>query len=330
MKEKRFEVALFSLFLFICLLSLYGCTSSTADPLPSWNSGAIKEAIINFVEDVTDPSHPSYVMPEDRIAVFDNDGTLMCEQPMSVPTAFIFHGLATKAEDDPSVRDKQPYKAVWEKDESYFAGLNEKELNQLMLEPYLGITQAEYLAIAKAFIYEAEHPRFKVPYASVVYEPMVELLHYLNSKDFEVFIVSGGMTGLMRVYSEQVYNVPRENVVGTSAMFEYVVKDGRSSLIRIKKFIEPLNDYEGKAINVQLHIGKRPIMAVGNSDGDVEMLEFTDDRKGPGLMLLVHHDDAEREYQYDKGAEKVLKEAKLRNWTVISMKKDFKTVFAFE
>ena len=315
---------------FFYLISLCGCISSTTDPLSSWNPCATKDSVINFVEEVTDPTHPSHVMPEDRIAVFDNDGTLMCEQPMSIPVAFIFHGLVTKAEDDPSVRDKQPYKAVWEKDASYFASLNEEELNQLILKPYSGITQTEYIATAKAFLYEAKHPRFKVPYARVVYEPMLELLYYLKSKDFEVFVVSGGMAGLMRAYSEQVYNIPCENVIGTSAMFEYVVQDGRSSLIRIEKFVEPFNDYDGKAINIQLHIGKRPIIAVGNSDGDQEMLEFTDDREGPGLMLLVRHDDAEREYQYDKGAEKVLKVAKDRNWTVISMKNDFKTVFAFE
>ncbi|MDY7018864.1 MAG: HAD family hydrolase [Chloroflexota bacterium] len=330
MIKKRFKIALFALFSLFCLSSLCGCISSTPDPLPSWNPDATKDCVINFVEEVTDPSNPSYMLPEDRIAVFDNDGTLMCEQPMSVPTAFIFHGLVTKAEDDPSVRDKQPYKAVWEKDASYFASLNEEELNQLILKPYSGITQTEYIVTAKAFVDEAKHPHFKVPYTRVVYQPMLELLRYLNSKDFEVFIVSGGMAGFMRAYSEQVYNVPRENVIGTSATFEYVVQDGRSSLIRIEKFVEPFNDYDGKAINIQLHIGKRPIIAVGNSDGDMEMLEFTDDREGPGLMLLVHHDDAEREYQYDKGAEKVLKVAKDRNWTVISMKNDFQTVFTFE
>ena len=330
MTKKRFKVALFALFSLFCLSSLCGCISSTPDPLSSWNPGATKDCVINFVDGVTDPSNPSYMLPEDRIAVFDNDGTLMCERPMSAPEAFIFHGLVTKAEEDSSVRDKQPYKAVWEKDASYFASLNEEELNQLILKPYSGITQTEYIATAKAFVDEAKHSRFNVPYTRVVYQPMLELLRYLNSKDFEVFIVSGGMAGFMRAYSEQVYNVPRENVIGTSATFEYVVQDGRSSLIRIEKFVEPFNDYDGKAINIQLHIGKRPIIAVGNSDGDLEMLEFTDDREGPGLMLLVHHDDAEREYQYDKGAEKVLKVAKDRNWTVISMKNDFQTVFAFE
>lgn len=333
MREKRLKivsVSLFCLFSLFCFSPLCGCTLPASDPLPAWNQGATKSHVIHFVEEVTDPSNPSYILPENRIAVFDNDGTLCCEQPMSLPMAFVFYQIYTKAEENPSLRNKQPYKAAWEKDASYFASLSEEELGQLILEPFSGMTQAEYIATAKAFVSESEHPRFKVPYTRVVYKPMLELMDYLRLKEFKVFIVSGGMAGLMRAYSEQVYGVPPENVIGISAMFEYIVQDGRSYLIRIEKFVEPISDFDGKAVNIQLHIGKRPILAVGNSDGDQEMLEFTEDREGPGLMMLVHHDDAEQEYQYDKGAEKILKVAKDRNWTIISMKNDFKTVFAFQ
>jgi len=331
MREKRFRIVSLSLLFLFCFLPLCGCILSTPDPLPSWNQGATKSDIIGFVEEVTDPSNSSYILPEDRIAVFDNDGTLCCEQPEPVPIAFALHEIYTKAEENPSLRNKQPYKAAWEKDENYFANLSEEELGQqLILEPFSGMTQAEYLAIAKAYVEESKHPRFQVPYDRVVYKPMLEFMDYLRSKDFKVFIVSGGMAGLMRAYSEQVYGVPCENVIGISAALEYVVQNESSSLIRIEEFVEPISDFSGKAIDIQLRIGKRPILAVGNSDGDVEMLEFTDDREGPGLMLLVHHDDTEREYQYDKGAEKILEVAKNRNWTIVSMKNDFKTVFAFE
>lgn len=312
---------------------LFGCATvnlSAKDPLKSWIQGEAKNHIICFVEEVTNPSSRSYVLPKDRIAVFDNDGTLMCEKPLSVPEAFIFNSVATLVGKNPAFRNKQSFKAVCERDRKYLEKLSSRELGQLVLAPYLGVTQDGYIGAAKTYLAKSRHPRFNVSFTKTVYLPMIELLEYLRSNGFKVYIVSGGMTGLIRAFSEEVYDVPRENVIGTTATFKYAKRDGKSLLVRRDKFVMPINDYGGKAINIQLRIGKRPILAVGNSNGDQQMLEFTDDREGLNLMLLVHHDDAEREYRYDKGADKVLNLAKERSWTIISIKNDFKTVFAFE
>lgn len=320
-----------SILLIFCFLFLFGCATvnlSAKDPLKSWIQGEVKNRIICFVKEVTNPSSRSYVLPKDRIAVFDNDGTLMCEKPLSVPEAFIFNSVATLVGKNPAFRNKQPFKAVCERDRKCLEKLSSRELGQLVLAPYLGVTQDGYIGAAKTYLAKSRHPRFNVSFTKTVYLPMIELLEYLRSNGFKVYIVSGGMTGLIRAFSEEVYDVPRENVIGTTATFKYSKRDGKSLLVRRDKFVMPINDYDGKAINIQLRIGKRPILAVGNSNGDQQMLEFTDDREGLNLMLLVHHDDAEREYRYDKGAEKVLNLAKERSWTIISIKNDFKTVFA--
>lgn len=322
-----------SILLIFCFSFLFGCATvklSANDPLKSWSQGEAKNHIICFVKKVTNPSSRSYVLPKNRIAVFDNDGTLMCEKPLSVPEAFIFNSVTTLAGKNPAFRNRQPFKAVCERDRKYLEKLSNRELGLLILAPYLGVTQDGYIGAAKTYLEKSRHPRFNVSFTKTVYRPMIELLEYLRSNGFKVYIVSGGITGLLRAFSEEVYDVPRENVIGTTATFKYAKLDGKSLLIRRNKFVMPINDYDGKAINIQLRIGKRPILAVGNSNGDLQMLEFTDDREGSNLILLVHHDDAEREYQYDKGAEKVLNVAKERSWTIISIKNDFKTVFAFE
>ncbi|MBN2254974.1 MAG: haloacid dehalogenase-like hydrolase [Deltaproteobacteria bacterium] len=331
MKRKHCVAVLMAL---IVAAMVCGCSAVggalRADPLPSWNDGTVKKNIFHFVKEVTDSDGTFYVPPDDRIAVFDNDGTLWCEKPLYVPTVFVLHGLSKRAEDHPELRSRQPYKAVWEKDYGYFETLSEQELYQLTVEPFTGMTQTEYVAMAGHFLKKARHQRFKVPYTSLVYQPMVELLSYLASNDFEVFIVSGGMAGLMRAFSREVYDIPPERVIGTSAMFDYTKRDGKAVLIRKDTLVEPICDWDGKAINIQLRIGRRPICAAGNSTGDLEMLEFTADGGAPRLILLVHHDDDEREYKYDAGAEKALDMAKARNWNIVSMKSDFNVMFPFE
>ena len=322
-----------SILLVFCFSFLFGCATvnlPAKDPLKFWSQGEAKNRIICFVEEVTNPSSRLYVLPKDRIAVFDNDGTLMCEKPLSVPEAFIFSSVVMFTGKNPAFRNEQPFKAVCERDRKHLEKLSSRELGRLILVPYLGVTQADYIGAAKTYLAKSRHPRFNVSFTETVYLPMIELLEYLRSNGFKVYIVSGGLTGQLRAFSEEVYDIPRENVIGTTATFKYTKRDGKSVLVRRDKFLMPINDYDGKAINIQLRIGRRPILAVGNSNGDLQMLELTDDREGSNLILLVHHDDAKREYQYDKGAGKVLNVAKKRSWTIISIKNDFKTVFAFE
>ncbi|MBN2126558.1 MAG: haloacid dehalogenase-like hydrolase [Deltaproteobacteria bacterium] len=334
MMRKMSSISAGVLAIFILFSTLFGCAglcpSSLKDPLPSWKDGEKKRGIIGFVEAVTDPSKASHLPPGERIAVFDNDGTLMCEEPLSVPEAFIFHSVVGLLEKHPEMGNRRPFKALREKDSHAIEKLSERELGELTLAPFVGVTQDTYIREAGAFLRESRHPRFKVPYTATAYRPMVELLDYLLSRGFTVYIVSGGLTGLIRAFSQEMYGIPAENVIGTTAMLRYGKHEGKSVLVRAPSFVMPINDGEGKAVNIWLRIGKRPVIAVGNSDGDLPMLEFTADRNGPHLLLLVHHDDEKREYCYDRGAEKVLEEARKRDWNIVSIKEDFVRVFPFQ
>lgn len=302
---------------------------NTSDPLPSWNEGPAKDAILKFVADVTDPDGTSYVPPADRIAVFDNDGTLWTEKPVPVQAAFAVARVAEMAPDHPEWQTTQPYQAILEKDLEMLRSLGVEGVEELILGTHAGMTEEEFESMAGSFLATAKHPRFDVLYTETVYQPMLELLAFLRANGFKTFIVSGGGVEFMRVFSEEVYGIPREYVVGSSLQYEFQTTPDGSVLIRQPELVSFDNEAM-KPASIQLHIGRRPIVAVGNSDGDLEMLQYARTGQRPFLALLLHHDDAEREYDYLAGAEEVMAVAAQSQWVVVSMQRDFATMFPHE
>jgi hypothetical protein len=305
------------------------------DPLPSWNDGAAKKAITDFVARVTTQGGPDFVPPAERIAVFDNDGTLWIEQPMYVQFAFILDRVKALAPQNPGWKTRQPFKAALDGDMEALAASGEKGLVELMAVTHAGMTSDEFAKIVTDWLASARHPRFKKPYTELVYQPMLEVLAYLRANGFKTFIVSGGGIEFMRPWAEKVYGIPPEQVVGSSIKTRFEMRDGRPTLFRLPQ-INFIDDKTGKPIGINLHIGRRPIAAFGNSDGDLEMLQWTT-MSGSGVRLgvIVHHTDAEREYAYDRKShvgklDKALDAAAINKWTIVDMKKDWKRVFAFQ
>jgi phosphoserine phosphatase len=301
------------------------------DPLPSWNEGASKNTIITFVTRVTTEGTPDFVPPAERIATFDNDGTLWCEQPIYVQAAFAFHRAHVMASQDPSLRDKPGFQAILSNDHEAIARFTSAEIASLLAVTHAGITPEAFDQIAKTWLATARHPRFKRLFKECVYQPQLELLAYLKSSGFKVFIVTGGGIDFVRAFAEEVYGIPPERVIGSSAKTRFEIRDGKPDLIKLPE-LNSIDDREGKPININLHIGRRPILAFGNSDGDLQMLEFTTGAPGARLSLLVHHDDATREFAYDHPSrigqlDKALTAAKQKGWTLVSMKTDWKTIF---
>jgi phosphoserine phosphatase len=300
-----------------------------ADPLPSWNEGAAKRAIVEFVERVTEPGGPDYVAPEDRVATFDNDGTLWAEKPTYFQVVFLSDRVGELAAEHPEWRSTQPFKAVLEGDADYLHAIGVGEVFELFTATHAGMSQTEFEAEAREFLETARHPRFDVPFPELIYQPMLELLDHLRANEFKVFIVSGGGIEFIRQFSEAAYGIPREDVIGSSLKYEFRETDPGSEIYRLPE-LGSFDDKEVKPANIQLHIGRRPILAVGNSDGDIQMMQYATDGSGPRLSLLLHHDDAEREYDYDHGTERALEMAANRGWTVVSVRDDFRRVFPFE
>ena len=306
-----------------------------ADPLPSWNDGATKKSITDFVARVTTQGGPDFVPADQRIATFDNDGTLWIEQPMYVQLAFILDRVKTLAPQNPGWKTKQPFKAVLDGDMRALAASGERGLVQLMAVTHAGMTSDEFAKIVSDWLASARDHRFKRPYTELVYQPMLELLAYLRANGFKTFIVSGGGIEFMRPWSERIYGIPPEQVVGSSIKTRFQMRDGRPVLFRLPE-INFIDDKVGKPIGINSHIGRQPIAAFGNSDGDLEMLQWTTMRgSGARLGLIVHHTDAEREYAYDRKShfgklDKALDAAAVNNWAVADMKKDWKRVFAFQ
>jgi hypothetical protein len=301
------------------------------DALPSWNDGSSKKAITDFVARITREGGPDFVPVPERIATFDNDGTLWCEQPMYVQLAFAFDRVKALSNQHPEWKDTQPFKAVLDNDIAALAKSGKKGLMELMMATHAGMSTTEFETIASDWLKTARHPRFNKPYTDLVYQPMLELLAYLRANGFRTFIVSGGGIEFMRPWTERVYGVPPEQVVGSSIKVKYEVKDGKPMLSRLPE-INFIDDKAGKPVGINAHIGRRPIAAFGNSDGDFEMLEWTTAGDGARLGMIVHHDDAAREYAYDRKShigklDRGLDEASKRGWTVVSMKDDWKTVF---
>ncbi len=321
----------------IHLLLLIGMVTSVgtglADPLPSWNEGQTKQAIIKFVKAATDKSSAQYVAQEQRIATFDNDGTLWAEQPMYFQGFFTFDRVKALAPQHPEWKEKQPFKAILENDMKALAATGERGMAEIIMTTHAGMTTGEFEKIVKEWFATAKHPRFKRPLTDLVYKPMLELLAYLRENGFKTYIVSGGGIEFMRPWTEKVYGIPPEQVVGSSGKLKLEMRDGKPVLMRLPE-IDFIDDGPGKPVGIQKFIGRRPIAAFGNSDGDHQMLQWTAAGDGPRLMLLVHHTDAEREWAYDRQSligrlDKALDEAQRRGWTVVDMKKDWKKVFPF-
>ncbi len=300
--------------------------------LPSWNDTPTQKAILDFVGAVSDESSPTYVPSVDRVATFDNDGTLWCEKPAYIQLLFAIERLKQMAEADAKLLEKPAFKAAAAGDMGYFAGLASDipALLEIVYDTHAGMPQRDFEQLASDFLAHARHPRFDAPFKECVYQPMVELMEYLRAHGFKVFITSGGGMSFMRTVSEEIYELPRENVIGSNITFEAARQEGKLVLLRKRGLVEPIDDGPGKPVNIELHIGRPPIVAAGNSNGDIEMLEFAEASGKPFLNLLLHHDDAGREYAYDKGAERALQLSEERGWTVVSMKDDFRMVFPFE
>jgi len=305
------------------------------DPLPSWNVGATKSSILDFVARVTTQGGSDFVPPDQRIATFDNDGTLWIEQPMYVQLAFALDRVKVLAPMHPEWKDKQPFAAVLNGDLKALASFGEKGVAELVAVTHAGMTTAEFEKIVTDWLATARDGRFKRPYTELVYRPMLELLAYLRTNGFKTFIVSGGGIEFMRPWTETIYGVPPEQVVGSSIKTRYEMRDSTPVLFRLPD-VNFIDDKAGKPIGINEHIGRRPIAAFGNSDGDLEMLQWaTLGTSGARFGLIVHHTDAEREYAYDRQShfgqlDVALDAAALNRWTVVDMKNDWKRIFSFD
>ena len=302
------------------------------DPLPSWNDTATKAQILDFVRAVSDPDDPAFVEPTKRVATFDNDGTLWVEQPVYAEMAFALHRVRDLARVHPEWATKEPFKAVIEGDREALVAAGSRGLAEIVLASHTGMSATLFDTIATEWVRDARHPKFEKPYTELAYQPQLELLRYLEANGFKTFIVSGGSVEFMRTYTEQVYSIPPERVVGSSIETRYEVQGGKPSLLRLPK-IDFVDDKVGKPVGIHKHVGLRPILAFGNSDGDLEMLQWTTvGSGGVRLGLVLHHDDAEREYAYDRESkvgtlDKALDLAGQSGWVVVSMKNDWNTVF---
>ena len=322
-------------FLFVVVALALAALANAADPLPSWNDGAAKRAIIGFVNKVTTQDSPDFVAAPERIATFDNDGTLWSEQPIYFQFAFALDRVKALAPQHPEWKTTQPFKAVLEGDMKALAGSGEKGLAELLIATHTGMSTDEFTDTVRQWISTAKHPRFKRPYTDLVYQPMLELLAYLRHNGFKTFIVSGGTVEFMRAWAEKVYGIPPEQVIGTTFATRFEIgKDGVPVLMREPK-VDFIDDGPGKPVGIQRNIGRRPIFAFGNSDGDQQMLEWTATGLGARFAGLVWHTDAQREWAYDRQShigrlDKALDEARAKSWTVVDMKKDWKRIYGFQ
>ncbi|MET3224874.1 hypothetical protein ABIE85_002313 [Bradyrhizobium diazoefficiens] len=322
-------------FLSAALRSTSAMAQTQAGPLPSWNEAPTKASIVDFVARVTENGGPYFVPPDQRIATFDNDGTLWIEQPMYVQLAFALDRVKVLAPMHPEWKDKQPFAAVLNGDLKALAAFGEKGVAELLAVTHAGMTTAEFEKIVTDWLATARDGRFKRPYTELVYQPMLELLAYLRTNGFKTFIVSGGGVEFMRPWTEAIYGVPPEQVVGSSIKTRYEMRDSTPVLFRLPD-IDFIDDKAGKPIGINSHIGRRPIAAFGNSDGDLEMLQWaTLGTSGARFGLIVHHTDAEREYAYDRQShfgklDVALDAAALNRWTVVDMKNDWKSIFSFD
>jgi hypothetical protein len=321
----------------VCLVFVAGLAQPVFadDPLPSWNDGAAKKSVVAFVEKVTKFGSPDFVPAPERIATFDNDGTLWAEQPMYFQFFFALDRVKALAPTHPEWKEQEPFASLLKGDLKTALAGGERAMTEIVMATHAGMTTTEFEQLVKDWVATAKHPKFNLPYTECVYRPMIELLAYLRANDFKTFIVSGGGIEFMRPWTERVYGIPPEQVVGSSIKTKYEMRDGKPALVRLPE-INFVDDKTGKPVGINEHIGRRPVAAFGNSDGDQQMLEWTQAGPGARLMMLVHHDDAVREFAY--GAESkvgtfsdaLMVEAKKNGWIVISIKNDWKRIFPWE
>ncbi|MGB5873205.1 MAG: HAD family hydrolase [Bacteroidota bacterium] len=305
-----------------------------ADPLASWNEGAAKQSIVGFVKEVTDKTNPNYVLVPDRIAVFDNDGTLWSERPVYFQLYFTIDRVKALAPQHPEWKREQPFKAALDNDMDALVASGKKGLMQLLLSTHAGMTTTEFEQIVTEWIINAKHPTTGKLYKEMVYQPMLELLDYLRTNGFKTYIISGGGIEFLRPWAEEAYGIPPEQVVGSSIKTKFELRDGKPVIIRLPE-IDFIDDKAGKPVGIHKFIGKRPIVSCGNSDGDLQMMQWTAGGDGSRLMLYVHHTDAEREWAYDRDShvgrfDKGLDEAREKGWTIVDMKKDWRVIFPFQ
>jgi hypothetical protein len=302
-----------------------------SQPLASWNDGATKSAILDFVARVTKEGGPEFAPPAERVATFDNDGTLCCEQPLQAQFFFAFGRVKDLAGKDPALAERQPFKAVLEQDYNTLFGLGKQALYELAFATHAGITDEEFIEVARGWLETAKHPKFGRLFKQCVYRPQLELLAYLRDNGFKTYIVSAGGADFMRAFVDEAYGVPREQVIGSSVKLRFDGGGERVSLAKLSE-LNLFNDREAKALSIGLHVGRRPLLACGNSDGDLAMMRYTKSGPGARLALLLHHDDAEREVAYDREfrlspLSEALDKAKDYGIAVVSMKRDWKVVF---
>jgi len=313
------------------IICLPGFGYAQTDPLPSWNDGPAKKAIVDFVNRVTREGNMGYVPPEARIAAFDNDGTLWCEHPFYFQFAFAFDRMRALAPQHPEWKDREPFKSLIAGDVKAAATAGEKGLLAVVAATHSGMTTDEFADLVKDWIATAKHPRFHRHYTDLIYQPMLDVMQYLRANGFKTFIVSGGGIDFMRPWTEKIYGIPPEQVVGSSGVTKFEMRDGKPVLIKTPA-VHFVDDGPGKPVGIHDSIGRRPIIAFGNSDGDLQMLQYVSADGGARLVMYVHHDDAEREYAYDRDTDigrldKGLDEARAKGWPLISMKNDWKTIF---
>lgn len=311
--------------------ALVATLARAADPLPSWNDGKAKQSILDFVEKVTTPGSPDFVPPAERIATFDNDGTLWAEQPLYFQLLFALDRAAALAPLHPEWKEKEPFASLLEGDVHGALAGGDRAILEIVMATHADMTTEQFEKIVQDWIATARHPATKRPFTEMVYSPMLEVLAYLRANGFKTFIVSGGGIEFMRPWTEEVYGIPPEQVVGSSVKVKYGLRDGEPVLLRLPE-MNFIDDKDGKPIGINSHIGRRPVAAFGNSDGDLQMLEWTTAGSGARFALIVHHTDAKREWAYDRKSsigrlDKGLDEAAAKGWTVVDMKQDWKTIF---
>ena len=323
-----------SFFVALCVAIIPISVAQAADPLPSWRDGPAKAAIVDFVNRVTTASGPDFVAPEERIATFDNDGTLWSEQPLYFQLRYALDRVKALAPEHPEWNDQEPFKSVLADDMSGVLTTGKKGLLQIIAATHAGMTEAEFRDTVLTWLNTARHPRFGQPYNALIYQPMLEVLAYLRANGFKTYITSGGGIAFMRPWAPQAYGIPPEQIIGSSIKTKLEMRDGKPVLVRLPE-IDFIDDKAEKPVGINKFIGRRPIAAFGNSDGDLQMLQWTTAGEGERFGLIVHHTDAERKWAYDRKSgigrlDKALDEAKAKGWTVVDMKRDWKTVFSFE
>jgi phosphoglycolate phosphatase-like HAD superfamily hydrolase len=306
-------------------------TSEAQDVLPSWNNTAPKKAVVAFVEKVTKAGSPDFVPAPERIATFDNDGTLWAEQPIYFQFQFALDRTKAMASQHPEWKNKEPFNHLIAGDMKAFMAGGEKSLLTVMTLAHSGMTTEEFEKSVKGWLATTRHPKTGRLYTEMIYQPMIELLAYLRANGFKTFIVSGGGVEFMRAFAEKTYGIPPEQVIGSSGKLKYEMRDGKPVLVK-QPDVQFVDDKEGKAVGIQTFLGRRPIAAFGNSDGDLQMLQWTTAGSGLRFAFIVHHDDAEREWAYDRSShigqlDKAWDEANAKGWTVVSMKDDWKAIF---